>query len=79
MLEHLPSWLGHALGSVRAGADRVASASLRPGECVAINLGSAAFGDGDRIPERARKKLYKQHKQLVEDYPDDWPVSALVL
>lgn len=34
---------------------------------------------GDRIPERARKKLYKQHKQLVEDYPDDWPVSALVL
>ena len=33
MLEHLPTWLGHALGSVRAGADRVAIASLRPGEC----------------------------------------------
>lgn len=30
---------------------------------------------GDRIPERARKKLYKQHEQLAEDYPDDWPVS----
>lgn len=30
---------------------------------------------GDRIPERARKKLYKQHKQLAPDYPDDWPVS----
>ena len=30
---------------------------------------------GDRVPERLRKKLYKQHKQLVEDYPDDWPAS----
>ena len=52
MLEHLPRWLGHALGSVRAGADRVAIASIRPGECAAISLGSAAFGDGERIPER---------------------------
>lgn len=30
---------------------------------------------GDRVPDRARKKLYKQHKQLAEDYPDDWPVG----
>jgi len=30
---------------------------------------------GDRIPERARKKLYKQHKDLADHYPDDWPVS----
>ncbi|MCY7398346.1 MAG: YbhB/YbcL family Raf kinase inhibitor-like protein [Sphingomonas bacterium] len=52
MLEHLPSWLGQALGSVRAGADRVAIAALRPGECLAISLGSAAFADGARIPER---------------------------
>ncbi len=52
MLEHLPAWLGHALGSVRAGADRVAIASLRPGECAAISLASTAFADGDRIPER---------------------------
>lgn len=34
---------------------------------------------GDRVPERARKKLYKQHKQLVEDYPDDWPVTAMAI
>lgn len=31
---------------------------------------------GDRVPERIRKKLYKQHKQLVDDYPDDWPASV---
>ena len=30
---------------------------------------------GDRIPERARKKLYKRHRELAENYPDDWPVS----
>lgn len=52
MLEHPPSWLGHALGSVRAGADRVAIAALHPGEYIAISLGSAAFADGERIPER---------------------------
>ena len=52
MLEHLPTWLGHALGSVRAGADRVAIASVGPGECAAIRLGSTAFADGARIPER---------------------------
>lgn len=34
---------------------------------------------GDRIPERSRKKLYKQHQQLAPDYPDDWPVSAMAL
>jgi len=30
---------------------------------------------GDRIPERARKKLYKQHGELADHYPDDWPVT----
>lgn len=30
---------------------------------------------GDRVPERARKKLYKQHQELADRYPDDWPVS----
>ena len=52
MLEHLPHWLGHALESVRAGADRVAVAALRPGECAAISLASVAFTDGQRIPTR---------------------------
>ena len=33
---------------------------------------------GDRVPEKARKKLYKQHKQITEDYPEDWP-SHVVL
>jgi peptide deformylase len=33
---------------------------------------------GDRIPERARKKLYKRHKELAENYPDDWPVSPML-
>ncbi|MEJ7635812.1 peptide deformylase [Aeromicrobium sp.] len=33
---------------------------------------------GDRVPERSRKKLYKQHQDLAEDYPDDWPVTILI-
>lgn len=34
---------------------------------------------GDRIPEKARKRLYKQHKQITEDYPDDWPSNVTVV
>ena len=52
MLEHLPRWLGHALAPLRAGSDRLAVAALRPGECAVIELGSTAFADGGRIPER---------------------------
>jgi peptide deformylase len=33
---------------------------------------------GDRLPERSRKKLYKQHQELTDSYPDDWPVTVLV-
>lgn len=33
---------------------------------------------GDRVPERSRKKLYKQHGELADSYPDDWPVTILV-
>jgi peptide deformylase len=32
---------------------------------------------GDRLPERARKKLYKQHQELADNYPDDWPVTII--
>ena len=52
MLEHLPRWLGHALAPLRAGTHRLAIAAVHPGECAVIELGSAAFGDGERIPER---------------------------
>jgi peptide deformylase len=30
---------------------------------------------GDRVPNRLRKKLYKQHEQVADHYPADWPVS----
>ncbi len=30
---------------------------------------------GDRLAERARKKLYKQHGELADHYPADWPVT----
>ncbi|MFL6091245.1 MAG: peptide deformylase [Aeromicrobium sp.] len=33
---------------------------------------------GDRIPDRARKKLYKRHQELADRYPDDWPVSPVI-
>ncbi|HHV20974.1 MAG TPA: peptide deformylase [Propionibacterium sp.] len=31
---------------------------------------------GDRLSSRARKKLYVQHEELADRYPEDWPVSA---
>lgn len=34
---------------------------------------------GDRIPEKARKRLYKQHRELADAYPEDWPVSPASL
>lgn len=34
---------------------------------------------GDRIPEKARKRLYKQHRELADAYPADWPVSPAAL
>jgi peptide deformylase len=30
---------------------------------------------GDRLPARARKKLYAAHQEVAEHYPDDWPVT----
>jgi peptide deformylase len=30
---------------------------------------------GDRVPARARKKLYRIHESVAEHYPDDWPVT----
>jgi peptide deformylase len=30
---------------------------------------------GDRLPGRARKKLYAAHEEVADTYPDDWPVS----
>lgn len=31
---------------------------------------------GDRLPGRARKKLYSAHDQVADRYPEDWPVTA---
>jgi peptide deformylase len=33
---------------------------------------------GDRLSERARKQLHKQHDELASHYPSDWPVSPIV-
>ncbi len=30
---------------------------------------------GDRIPKRARKKLYQAHEEMAEGFPADWPVT----
>jgi peptide deformylase len=30
---------------------------------------------GDRLPARARKKLYAAHQEVADRYPDDWPVT----
>ncbi len=31
---------------------------------------------GDRLPNRARKKLTKQHDSAAADYPEGWPAAA---
>jgi peptide deformylase len=33
---------------------------------------------GDRLSDRARKQLHKQHEELAYHYPADWPVSPMV-
>jgi peptide deformylase len=33
---------------------------------------------GDRVADRARKKLCKRHKELADRYPEDWPVTPMV-
>lgn len=52
MLEHIPSWLGHALRGVRAGADKLAVSQPGLSGPGAIDLSSPAFADGARLPER---------------------------
>lgn len=52
MLEHVPSWLGHALRTVRAGADKLAIAQPGLGAFATLSLSSPAFADGARLPER---------------------------
>jgi peptide deformylase len=37
------------------------------------HLGGTVFGD--RISDRARKKLYKQADKLAHEFPEDWPVT----
>ncbi|MEP9383263.1 peptide deformylase [Nocardioides sp. KR10-350] len=31
---------------------------------------------GDRLSAKARKKLQKQHDELADDYPEDWPADG---
>jgi peptide deformylase len=33
---------------------------------------------GDRVPDRLRKRLNKQHQEVADNYPADWPVTILV-
>ncbi|WP_286690798.1 MULTISPECIES: peptide deformylase [unclassified Aeromicrobium] len=34
---------------------------------------------GDRVPAKARKKLYKKHEELADAYPGDWPVTPAAI
>ena len=52
MLEHVPSWLGHALRGVRAGRDKLAIVDLVRGVEATLDLTSPAFANGGRLPER---------------------------
>lgn len=53
MLEHLPAWLGRALGDVRAGMDGLGIVRLGlDAGLPALDLSSPAFADGARLPER---------------------------
>ena len=54
MLEHVPAWLGHLLGGVRAGADKlaIADSELVCSGMTSIAFSSIAFADGGRLPVR---------------------------
>jgi Raf kinase inhibitor-like YbhB/YbcL family protein len=54
MLEHVPHWLGAALSGLRAGAEKLAvvDPALKPREGAVLDLGSPAFADGARLPDR---------------------------
>ena len=52
MLEHLPHWLGQALGNVRAGAEKLTIATLGLAPHGSLSLTSLAFADGARLPDR---------------------------
>ncbi|WP_425230989.1 YbhB/YbcL family Raf kinase inhibitor-like protein [Sphingomonas sp.] len=52
MLEHVPAWLGRALASVRAGADKLVIAQPGMAGEGQLSLTSPAFADGARLPER---------------------------
>ena len=53
MLEHVPAWLGRALGTVRAGADKLVIARAELGTGFApLEIRSPAFADGARLPVR---------------------------
>lgn len=53
MLEHVPAWLGKALGDVRAGMEKLAVARVVTDSGLpSLDLSSPAFADGARLPER---------------------------
>lgn len=52
MLEHVPAWLGRALSGRRAGDDKLVCAQAGMGGHAPLTLGSPAFADGARLPER---------------------------
>ncbi|WP_106640417.1 YbhB/YbcL family Raf kinase inhibitor-like protein [Allosphingosinicella vermicomposti] len=52
MLEHVPGWLGTALRSVRAGADKIAITQAGLGDFGYLDLTSPAFANGGALPPR---------------------------
>src|SRR4051812_39027735 len=53
MLEHVPHWLGHALRTVRAGADKLCIVQPELGGSFGtLDLSSPAFADGAMLPPR---------------------------
>ncbi len=32
---------------------------------------------GDRLPQKLRRKLQREHEDVAHDFPDDWPVGHL--
>lgn len=53
MLEHIPRWLGAVMKGARAGAEKLAIVQPELGAAFGtIDLGSPAFADGGRLPDR---------------------------
>jgi Raf kinase inhibitor-like YbhB/YbcL family protein len=78
MLEHVPAWLGKAMSSLRAGADKLAIVQLGH-QFETLNLTSPAFAAGARLPGRFTADGAGVSPPLTWGTPPEGTVSLVLI